>query len=729
MGGKRNPVTGSILRGKKPQMIIDQKTKEIYCNIWFGHFYRPAYDDEQFLEETVQLLRSLGFNSVLMDMKDWEDLALRAQGGEASQYVKAAEILQQALIRAGMSYEFLALYLNGDNLYPHIRFSPPIYGESVIDENGRDGKWYRYWSEAARDRQAEHVRELMQLYGDDCTRVTISSCDKVAPAARKPICSMWDPIAAPSFDEEGRGRYLGWLEQEYRGSIRRLNEAYHADYESFGELQKEDYWFGCRYPDKSCFTREDLEARNERVKLLSDNMKWRRRELREYFAAMKKRLSETDPELYTVPDLTQWGYFLNIDGSMLTGVGMADLWDTAVRGIDLYELAELVDCAHFISVPVTSYGDPDAYVVSCEHAMMRAMNRGRDWIGGIYWGRFLYNDLYAVLTPEEIVGSMVAAGISGYTSYGVCGMDDGGLLHRMDPPFLEALRHANRWMQRTLPQLGARKTSEIGILFPTAMAACESMQVEGNKERRLDLLGWYRMCCDLGYSAEVIDRGGVLRGLEQLKVLIVPADDCYYLERDCEAEKRIFDWVRGGGILVHGPEPEELAEFFGISRKRTDRAPIAGMSKDDDRILVQGPVYAEFGGEKLATFLSESKTDSESASVQGHGGAVTRTEYGKGSIYSFGFLYGYSYIAKIAPHVPRKQRNNELYPLSLSRQTWLFDILQGAGLCPQPNAGRGIETALFEGGEIVVNHTSYPFRLENGEVLGARQARFLPAEG
>ncbi|MBQ7371501.1 MAG: hypothetical protein IJW67_06410, partial [Blautia sp.] len=177
---------------------------------------------------------------------------------------------------------------------------------------------------------------------------------------RKPICSMWDPIVAPSFDKEGRDRYLSWLKEKYAGDISALNAAYQRDFRDFSELEKEDYWFSCRYPGEVTYTRNDLDEKNEKAILWADNMQWKRRELKSYFSDMKKRLHDIDPDLYLVPDLAQWGYFLNVDGSMLTGVGMADLWDTSVRGIDLYELAPYVDCTHFISVPVTPYGDPDA---------------------------------------------------------------------------------------------------------------------------------------------------------------------------------------------------------------------------------------------------------------------------------------------------------------------------------------------------------------------------------
>ena len=79
----------------------------------------------------------------------------------------------EAARRHGLAYMFLALYLNGDNLYPHIRFSPPVYGESVTNMDGTNGKWYKYWSPKALDSQETHVRELLDTYPDGQAEIQI----------------------------------------------------------------------------------------------------------------------------------------------------------------------------------------------------------------------------------------------------------------------------------------------------------------------------------------------------------------------------------------------------------------------------------------------------------------------------------------------------------------------------------------------------------------------------
>lgn len=701
-------------------MIRDIRTGRAVTVVWFGNFYEPAYGDRTFAERETAALRDLGFTSIVLDAKDWEDLRERCHGGPASQYVESLEYLQTCAKNAGISCSFLLLYLNGDNLYPDIRFSPPIR-EGVTRADGTREDWYCYFSSGERARQTAHVREMISTYGTG-EESALNAC--LLPDGRtiRPICSMWDPIAAADFSEEGIRRYRRFLQKRYGGEIQTLNLAYGSAYESFDVIPPKEYWFTERYPGETCFTREDVTAHPEKVRILSDNRRYLRFELRDYFRDMNRRIHEIDPTLYTVPDLAQWGYFLNVDGGMLTGVGMADLWDTAVRGIDLYELAPYVDSVNFLSVPVTPYGEPDPYVVCASHSMLRVMNRGREFLGGIFWGRFLYNDLYAVLTPEEIIGSIVCSGAGGYTSYGVCGMDDGGLLQRMGQPFLDSLQRGNAWMQEVLERTGARCPSKIAILFPTAMAACEAMQTEGNKERRMDLLGWYRKCLDLGYSADIIDRHTILEGgLAQYAALIIPADDCYGLERDERMEEKLEQWILGGGMLLHGPEPEPLLRRLGIHGKPCAGAPIVPKDPTRDVLLPQGPVFAAYAPGDHSRVLASFQGDAQHA-------AVMETRLGEGSALSFGFLYGDSLVSRIAPHVPRSEKNGARYPLPLSNENWVESALQrAAGKAAHP-AVPGLEIADFANGTVFVSHSAYPIRTGDIEIP-PRRSLFLAHDG
>lgn len=421
--------------------MVDIKTNEPFVNIWFGNFYKPAYDDKSFIDSEIKELKRLGFNGVQLDTKAWEDFAERFSGGEASRYVEQQEYMMKVCLENGISYNFLTLYLCADNLYPNIRFSPPIFGESVTNADGSDGRWYKYWSEKAKRSMIKHVKGVFETYGRDVSRVKANGREV------KPTCTMWDPIVAPSFDDDGRARYLNWLSRRY-GCIDAFNAEYGTEFSDFSELRKEDYWFSCAYPEDGLYTKAELDERSPKARMWADNMRWRAEELCEYFRDMQERIHDIDPAICTVPDMAQWSYFLNIDASELSNVGLADLWDTSNRGIDIYSLSKYVDCCNFITVPITPLGDPDAYVSACQHAMMRAMNRGREFLGGIYWGRFLYNDIYAYLTPSEIIGSIAASGAAGYTSYGVNGLDDGGVMHRMDKGFCDSLAAANNGFKR-----------------------------------------------------------------------------------------------------------------------------------------------------------------------------------------------------------------------------------------------------------------------------------------
>ena len=40
-------------------MISEKKSGAPYLNVWFGNFYRPAYDDQAFVAEGMELLKSL----------------------------------------------------------------------------------------------------------------------------------------------------------------------------------------------------------------------------------------------------------------------------------------------------------------------------------------------------------------------------------------------------------------------------------------------------------------------------------------------------------------------------------------------------------------------------------------------------------------------------------------------------------------------------------------------
>ena len=221
-------------------------------NVIFGNFYSPGYDDPDFVDETMELIKNLGYNSVMFDTKDWEDFRERNKTGERSQYVKMQEYMGQSALKHGLTYNFLVLYLNGDNLYPHIRFSPPVFGEEVVTIDQKGGKWYKYWSDTARETMAEHVDQILQMYGEGCTTCRLGQKQVL------PTCTMWDPIAAPSFDQDGIERYQKFLKEKYKNNISLFNERYDLDIDDLKQLKPEDYWYSVIYGEGSCYTGEDI---------------------------------------------------------------------------------------------------------------------------------------------------------------------------------------------------------------------------------------------------------------------------------------------------------------------------------------------------------------------------------------------------------------------------------------------------------------------------------------
>lgn len=447
---------------------------------------------------------------------------------------------------------------------------------------------------------------------------------------------------------------------------------------------------------------EGTPACGKEMRKRYDNRRWQRDELILYFREMKEHLHGIDPSLLLVPDFTQWGYFLTLDGVSVAGAMLSDLWDTANRGIDLYRLSGEVDITHFISVPVTPKADAEAYVTGYHHSMMRVMNRGRDFLGGIYFGRYLYNDIYRTLTPSEIIGTIAASGAGGYYAYGVCGLDDGGLLHRMDEPFLEDLKAANRWLDRVLPITGRRMKSEATLMFPSAMALAEDYSLSG-EPRRLDSLVWYRFLSDYGINTDVTDLKDFTAHRSDYSLLILPEDSMYAFERDEEGEEALRAFVRDGGTLIHSPGSCLAGLAFGIASEEEKPSPVCFSEK----ALITTTMYVSYpDGDVIAPYSLSGRP------------ALVKREYGKGFIISVGFDFGLSYGTKTIPHVPLEEKNNELYPLSLLRECPLAPYIERA-LGRNVRQERDIEVSFFENGYIIVNHRSYPYTISpEGKVYG-----------
>lgn len=140
--------------------MIQTKANEPYVSLWFGNFFEPAYSDREYIDRAMQDIAGMGFNTILLDSKSWQDFWERYEGKAASPYVKQQEYMMKKCAENGLCHHFLAIYLDGDNLYPNIRFSPPVTGEGIVDVDGRQMRYYRYWSEKAQASMLHHIKGL-----------------------------------------------------------------------------------------------------------------------------------------------------------------------------------------------------------------------------------------------------------------------------------------------------------------------------------------------------------------------------------------------------------------------------------------------------------------------------------------------------------------------------------------------------------------------------------------
>lgn len=236
----------------------------------------------------------------------------------------------------------------------------------------------------------------------------------------------------------------------------------------------------------------------------------------------------------------------------------------------------------------------------------------------------------------------------------------------------------------------------------------------------MDLLGWYQACRDLGLEADVTDSislcGDISSGMPQntvdtgeclldcYKILIIPDNDCYGMNPDSMFEAVLRSWCERGGTVLYGPNCTLAGNCFGTE----------AVAHEADAIY-----YHEAGMVKSREFCSYPCNSDEIVASYLSDGApcVTRYQTQKGCQYGFGFSYGAAYNTKFVPHVPIEQKNHELYPLEMMKENILADILKdSAGI--STNLCRRIERACFENGEIIINHTSYPYMVsQEGEKM------------
>jgi hypothetical protein len=653
--------------------------------LWFGNFFEPWLSNRARVSAALAEIRDLGFNAVNLDSKAWADFYARYRGEPASPYVAMQEYMMAEAHRLGLGHSFLAIYMCGDNLYPVLRDAPPVRGEEAVGVDGAPMGTYKYGSDKAQAAMLEHVAGLMRLYGEGHVRF-----EGEGPCL--PVHTMFDPILKPSFDEEGRRRYLGWLDARYAGDIASLNRRYGLRAAGFGELAPADYWLrpeeltrsACAYPDAG-----DFRGRTPALWRWLDNQSWLAEELERFFAVMKLKYRALDPILFLFPVLSQWGMFLTPPGNRW--------WDMAFRALDPYRIAPHVDAALFIAAPLNPENDPDASALSVETSILRNANAGRPWIAGLFVGRHTHGDLYRFVSPAEAIGTAAVHGPAGLHLYGYGGADDGGVLQHLDAGFKESLATGNRWAARVLPRLaGQARLKEAAILFPRATHLFEPMMQEEGRGHRMDLLGWYRQLADLGFNVDILHPDQVKAGAaEGYRLLVLPADAVYDLAPDPDLEASLAAWVRAGGICVHGPGNVLAQVALGIREETVEFDCVEA----GDRLLI--PVgwatVAYPGAERLAGYHRRGGT------------AIGQTRVGKGRVLSVGFPYGYAYATKTRP-VPYGYNREETVSVQLLAEHPVVCELRK--LRPERwCGGRGVEAGWFDHSVVIVNHRNVPVDL------------------
>ncbi len=670
-------------KGSVQEPSLQTSAGEPLIQLWFGNFFEPWLSDRARVVAALDEIRGLGFNAVNLDSKAWADFFACYRGEPASAYVAMQVFMMAEAHQRGLGHLFLAIYLSGDNLYPVLRDAPPVRGEDAIGPDGQSLNTYKYWSEKAQASMLEHVAGLMRLYGEG--HVCFEGAGPVLP-----IHTMFDPIVKPSFDAEGRQRYLAWLERRYAGDIDALNQRYGLGATGFAALTPSEYWLRPEELDAcSCAYPSDVDFRDRTPALWRwlDNQSWLAEETERFFATMHGKYRALNPALFLLPVLAQWGMFFPPPGNRW--------WDTATRAIDPYRIAPHVDAVLFVAAPLNPENDADAYALAVELNIMRNANAGRSWIAGLFMGRHQHGDLYRVVSPAEAVATAAAQGAAGLHVYGYGGADDGGVLQHLDAGIKDSLRSGITWAKRVLPRLtGQPRRKEAAILFPRATQLFEPMLGEGGRQRRLDLLGWYRQLADLGFNVDLVHPDQVIRGdLADYRLLVLPEDSCYALAPDTWLEAALVAWVSGGGTCVHGPG----SALAGVALHIREESVAFDCIALGDRLLVPDgwAMSAWPGAEPMAVYNRPQAT------------AIGQTKLGKGKVVSVGFPYGFAYATRRMP-VPHGYHREETVGVQLLDDHPLLALLRTLLPPGRWQGGRGVETGWFEQAVVVVNHRNVP---------------------
>jgi hypothetical protein len=174
--------------------------------------------------------------------------------------------------------------------------------------------------------------------------------------------------------------------------------------------------------------------------------------------------------------------------------------------------------------------------------------------------------------------------------------------------------------------------------------------------------------------------------------LVAPHNSLYDLGDNTAMEAAVKEFLQRGGTMFHGPHcdlarraanvEEELVEFDCIHWR--------------EPIIPHGwSTVAHHNGTALGSYIQSGKT------------AIAQTRVGAGSVYSFGFQYGYSYSRRTMPIVPPQYGKREMHPIVLLKQTPIAELIGASPALPIAPR-KGVEFARFGNRLITVNHRASP---------------------
>lgn len=672
-------------------LISDKKIKnEPMFACWFGNFYEPYFSDLDKCYEGIDDLKKYGFNNIILDSKLWKDFTDFFNGEYPSQYVNTQLKIVDYCRKNEIGVSFLALYYIGDNLYPQVYDNPPEFIDQPVDLNGNKIRGYRHWSKKQQAKQIEHCINLHRKLAKDTSSKAIDQFGN----ERIPFYFYHDPIFTPCFDSDGINHYLNWLSKKY--TIQQINDRYNISKKSISELSPQDYWV---YPDKAGARwdipkEKDYTEKNETILKYADNQEYKMSVLKDMFYDLSVGLKKIEPKFYLYSSISQWKIFFN-------DCQNAWFWDASRRNIDIWDAGKSLDCPSFTTLPADCYSQPDSYVVSCELAMLRSASNFEDFIAGLFLGRYIYNDIYNIFTPSEIISTAFGAGATDLYFYGYNGLDDGGNFGKLEEFKKQSVKEGLDFFTEIRTAAGKRvKTKKAAIIFPFATFALHHGGYNWQQYAmyRHDTLGWYKQFADIGINCDILHPNQIKEGkLAEYSIAINPANPLYWANKDTQMEKAVIEFIEKGGTFFHSAA-SEAHNFLRIDTEINENDSIVW----DEKIATESSIYINFpNAEAIAHFRGNNKP------------AIICSRLGSGRIYSFGFDYGYAYSCNIHLPSPAKYGKENHYPMTLLEKTPVEKIMSDE--FNFLNRHRNIEKIVFENGVLVINHSSYPYKLQINE--------------